>query len=100
VVSEEIRSRRDLYLEIMHAHGVKERGEIVRSVDETQQQLLAVLRGAQAEEAQRKPAPEEWSLRELAMHAAFAERLIAKFIHYLARGNMPPLRTWRVVVLA
>jgi len=52
-------------------------------------QFLDIMRAPSETQALRKPAPEEWSLRELALHAAFTERLIAKLIHHTARGEFP-----------
>ncbi len=89
MVSEDIQARRDEYLAIMHAHGTKSPEAIVASVRETQATLLAIYRSVQEDIAQLKPAPEEWSLRELAIHTVFTERLIAKLIHHIARSSAP-----------
>lgn len=89
MVSEDIQARREAYLAIMRDHAAMPHQEIEASVSETQEALLAVLSGASDEEALRKPAPDEWCLRELALHAEFAERLIAKLIHHTARSGTP-----------
>ena len=90
MVSEDIQQRRDEYLQIMHDHGAMPTAQIVESVRASQAQFLAILTAVPEDQALRKPAPEEWSLRELAQHAAFTERLIAKLIHHSARGEAPP----------
>jgi hypothetical protein len=90
LISEDIQQRRDEYLQLMHEHGTKSPDEIIQSLRETQEQLLALFESASEEQALRKPAPDEWSLHELAAHAAFTERLIAKIIHYGSRNSVPP----------
>jgi len=92
MVSEDITRRRDEYLRVMRAHGTKSPQEIVASVAETQGELLALFSSVPESQALRKPAPEEWCLHELALHAVFTERLIAKLVHHVARGGMPPRR--------
>lgn len=89
MVSKDIQGNRKRYLDIMHAHGTMSPDDIVASLTETQSELLAVFRSASDEQAARKPAPDEWSLFELARHTDFTERLIAKLIHNLARSGFP-----------
>lgn len=74
----------------MRAHGAKSRTEIVETVGETQRELLALFSSVPEARALRKPAPDEWCLRELALHAAFAERLVGKLVHHVARSSIPP----------
>ncbi|MFI5242887.1 MAG: DinB family protein [Gemmatimonadales bacterium] len=90
MVSQDIQDRREAYLEIMHAHGTKSPAEISASIRETQSQLLDVLNGWSDADALWKPAPAEWCIRDLALHAMFTERLVAKLVHYTARGAFPP----------
>ena len=90
LISEDIQQRRDEYMQLMHEHGAKSQDEIIDSVRETQEQLLTIFESVTEEQALRKPAPDEWSLHELAVHAAFTERLIAKIIHYGSRNSVPP----------
>jgi hypothetical protein len=89
MVSQDIQNNRERYLEIMHGHGSLPSSAIVESVRETQLQLQEILRAVDEEQAHRKPAPGEWGLRDLTLHAAFTERLMAKLIHHLARGEGP-----------
>ena len=90
MVSQDIQQRREQYLQIMHDHGTKPREQIIESVRETQAKLLDIFSSTSDEQASRKPADDEWSLHELALHTVFTERLIAKLIHHAARGNAPP----------
>jgi hypothetical protein len=90
MVSPEIQSRRETYTELMRELALKPRAELVRSVAETQEQLLAILAPVSEEQARSSPGEGEWCLRDLTMHAAFTERLVSKLIEYNARGEMPP----------
>jgi len=89
MVSEDIQAARDEYLAIMHDHGIKHPDAIVDSLRETQGELLAIFSSVSEERAGRKPAPDEWSLHELAQHAVFTEQLIAKLVHHMARSSTP-----------
>jgi len=88
-ISEDIQNNRDRYLAIMHEHGTMSSDDIVASLSESQAELHATFNSASPEQAARKPGPDDWSLLELARHAVFTERLIAKLVHHLARGDFP-----------
>ncbi len=90
MVSQDIQDSRDVYMQLMHEHGRKSPEDIIASVGETQAELLAIFRSVDEPQALVQPAPDEWSLRDLAEHAVFTERLIGKLIHYTARGSVPP----------
>ena len=60
----------------------------MRSVVETEDALLALLWSVPESRVLQQPAPGEWCLRELALHALFTEPLISKLVHYMARGSM------------
>jgi hypothetical protein len=90
LVSDEIKARRDEYLQLMHDHAMKTPEGIVESVRETQTELLAIFSSCSEARASRAPAEGEWNMRELALHAVFTEVLIAKLVHHLSRGNVPP----------
>jgi len=90
MVSEDIIQRKDEYLQVMAEHGAMSPEEIVASVQTTQECMIDVFGRASEAQALHKPAPDEWCLRELALHAVFTERLIAKIIHHGARGAIPP----------
>ena len=89
MVSQDIQDNRERYMEIMRAHGLMRPDEIVASVEETQSELLSVFETATEEVALRRPAEDEWGMRDLVAHAVFTERLIAKIIHHGARGEVP-----------
>ncbi len=90
MVSEDIQQRREQYMRMMHEHGTTPRDQIIESVRETQCKLLDIFSGASETQAARKPADDEWSLHELALHTVFTERLIAKLIQHTARSSTPP----------
>lgn len=89
LISEDIQANRERYLGIMHDHGTKSPDDIINSVQQTQADLLALFRSVPDDVAQKKPAADEWSMRELAIHGVFTERLIAKIIHHASRGEIP-----------
>jgi hypothetical protein len=89
LISDDIKANRDRYLAIMREHGAMQPDAIIESLRETQDELLSIFRSATEKQALTKPAPDEWSLHELAVHALFTERLIAKLIHHAARGTVP-----------
>jgi hypothetical protein len=89
LISDDIQANRERYLAIMHEHGTMQPDSIIESLRETQDELLSIFRSATEEQSRTKPAPGEWSLHELAVHAVFTERLIAKLIHHAARGTVP-----------
>ncbi len=90
MVSKDIEQRREQYLQLMREHGTMPREQIIESVRETQGKLLDIFSSASETQAARKPADDEWSLHELALHAVFTERLIAKLIQHTARSSTPP----------
>jgi hypothetical protein len=89
LISEDIQANRERYLGIMHTHATMSPHDIVESLRETQDELLSIYRSVPEDRAMREPAPGEWSLHQLAIHAVFTERLIAKLIHHTARGEIP-----------
>ena len=90
MVSPEIEQRREQYTQLMRDLALQPRTAIIERVRESQGQLLSVLGGVREAHALWKPAPDEWCLRELTLHATFTERLVAKLVHYGARGSAPP----------
>ena len=90
VVSEDIQRNRDIYMEIMHEHGTWTPDAIIASVSATQDELLSLFASVPQAQAERNPGPDEWSMLELAQHAAFTERLIAALVRHMARGETPP----------
>jgi hypothetical protein len=89
LISDDIKANHDRYVTIMHDHGRMSADEIIDSLRETQHDLFNIYQSVSDEDAQRQPAPGEWSLHELALHTVFTERLIAKLIHHASRGTIP-----------
>ena len=90
MVSEDIAGHREEYLETIREHGSKSPTDIAKSVALMQNELVSLLATVPESLADRKPAPDQWCLRELALHAVVAERLIGRLVHHLALGEMPP----------
>jgi hypothetical protein len=89
MVSQDIIEARDRYMALMQDHGTMHPDAIVESLRETQDELLGIFRSVSEKQASVKPAPGDWSMHDLALHAAFTERLIAKLVHHIARGGTP-----------
>jgi hypothetical protein len=84
---EEVRDRVTSY--IQH-QGAKSPEALVELVKTSQLRFLDAVSGVGDDLAARKPAPEEWSLRELIRHVIDAEESVALLIHHLSRGGRPP----------
>ncbi len=89
MVSEDIQASRDFYVALMRDHGTMTPGRIIASVRETQDKLLAIYRSVSEAQAQWKPAEDEWSMHQLALHTAFTERLVGKLVYHMARSSTP-----------
>ena len=86
MVSEDIVTRVTSY--IQH-QGAKSPEAIVALVTTSQERFLAVVDPLADDLAARKPADDEWSLRELIRHVIDAEARVATLVHDLARGTRP-----------
>ena len=84
---EEVRDRVTSY--IQH-QGSKSPDAVLDLVQTSQQRFLDVVSGLREDVAARKPAPEEWSVRELVRHVIDAEESVAILVHNLSRGEGPP----------
>lgn len=85
---DEVRDRVTSY--IQH-QGAKSPGAIVELVQASQQRFLDVVTGLPDDVATRKPATDEWSVRELLRHVIGAEANVVGLVHNLARGDSPPV---------
>jgi hypothetical protein len=56
----------------------------------SQQKYLEIISGLSDEIVAKKPAPDEWSIRELTRHVLSAETGVTALVHNLARGEAPP----------
>ena len=84
---EEVRDRVTSY--IQH-QGTKSHEAIIELVRTSQQRFLDVIGGISDDIAAKKPAPDEWSLRELVRHVLDAEESVSLLVHNLSRGMGPP----------
>ena len=55
-------------------------------------ELLDALQGVSEQQAAFKPADDEWSIREVALHALNGSRGVARLVEPLAKGETPPQR--------
>jgi hypothetical protein len=85
---EDVRDRVTSY--IQH-QGAKPPDAIHDLVSASHQRFLDVVSGLADDVASRKPAPGEWSVRELICHVIDAERGVRGLVHNLSRGE-PPAR--------
>ncbi len=92
MVSEDVAARVRSY--IRHQAG-KPPEAIAALVEDSQQRLLAAFAGCEHEVAERKPAPDEWSMHDLIRHVVSAEAGVCAAIERLSRGDAPatPRRT-------
>ncbi|HSB68000.1 MAG TPA: DinB family protein [Candidatus Methylomirabilis sp.] len=71
---------------------VKQRWEILTKLQEAPKVLASLLRGVPDEVLRRKPAPEKWSMLEIACHLRDVERLFVERYGKVANHDRPPLR--------
>lgn len=84
---EEVRDRVTSY--IQH-QGAKSPDAIVDLVRTSQARYLDVISGLDDAVVAKKPAADEWSIRELTRHVLSAQDSVALLIHSLSRGEAPP----------
>lgn len=84
---EEVRDRVKSY--IQHQGG-KSPEAIIELVKTSQQRFLDVITPVTDDVATRKPADDEWCIRELVRHVLDAEESVTMLIHNLSRGEGPP----------
>jgi uncharacterized damage-inducible protein DinB len=71
---------------------IKKRRDILDKLQETPKTLMALLRGVPDEVLRRKPAPEKWSMLEIACHLRDVERLFLERYAKMANHDRPALR--------
>jgi hypothetical protein len=74
---------------IQHQAG-KPHADILALVEKSQQRYIDIVGALGDDVAAKKPAPAEWSVRELICHVISAERGVVLFVRHLARGERPP----------
>jgi hypothetical protein len=86
MVTEDIRTQVVSYIQHQSR---KTHDDIAALVESHQQRLLDLVSGVSPEAAVRKPAPDEWSLRELLLHVVGSEEGVARLVTRLAKGDAP-----------
>ena len=71
---------------------IKKRWEILSKLQETPKVLSALLRGVPDEALRRKPAPEKWSIMEIACHLRDVEEFFVERYGKIANHDRPQLR--------
>jgi len=71
---------------------IKKRWEILSRLQETPKLLVALLRGMSDEALRRKPAPEKWSMLEIACHLRDVEEFFVERYGKIANHDRPQLR--------
>jgi hypothetical protein len=89
MLTQDVRNRVTSY--IQH-QGTKSKDALADLVRTSQQRYLDVVSAVSDEVAARKPAEDEWSVRELTRHVATTERFVASLIWHTARAQEPPPR--------
>ena len=82
----EIRDRVVSY--IQHQAG-KPHADIRALVEKSQQRYIDIVAALNDDAAAKKPAPDEWSVRELIRHVISAEAGVSELVHHLSRGEQP-----------
>jgi hypothetical protein len=83
---------RDRVTSYIQHQGTKSREALIDLVRTSQGRYAGAVSGAGEELSARKPAPEEWSLRELTRHVITTEDFVSDLIAAVARGQQPPER--------
>jgi len=71
---------------------IKKRWDILAKLQETPRALASLLRGVPHEVLRRKPAPEKWSMLEIACHLRDVEQLFLERYAKMANHDRPALR--------
>ena len=72
--------------------GTKSKEALADLVRTSQQRYVDAVSAVSDELAARKPADDEWSIRELTRHVVTTERFVAALIWHAARAQEPPPR--------
>ena len=89
MLPEDVRDRVTAY---MQHQGTKSKEALVELVRTSQQRYLDGVAGVGDEVAAKKPAEDEWSIRELTLHVVAAQRGVVDIIRDSSRGQKPPPR--------
>ena len=89
MLSDDVRNRVTSY--IQH-QGTKSHDALAELVRTSQQRYVDAVSALSDEVAARKPAADEWSVRELTRHVVTTERFVASVVWHTARAEEPPPR--------
>ena len=89
MVNDDIRARVTSY--IQH-QGTKSKGALADLVRTSQERYVDAVPGVSDVVAVKKPADDEWSIRELTRHVVATERFVVDLIWHIARAQQPPPR--------
>jgi hypothetical protein len=81
---------RDRVVSYIQYQATKPRASIIELVQTSQQRYLDVVGKLDDMAAAKKPAPDEWSIRELLRHVLQAQQDVALLVESLSRGTQPP----------
>ena len=87
MVSEDVAQRVTGY--IQH-QARKPRDTVIDLVSQSQEKYLSVLARIDETQTAVRPAPDEWSQRDLVRHVIGAQDGVRLLVHHLARGETPP----------
>ncbi|OGB91792.1 MAG: hypothetical protein A3H39_16135 [candidate division NC10 bacterium RIFCSPLOWO2_02_FULL_66_22] len=79
---------------------IKQRRQTLAKLEETPKVLASLLRGVPDEVLRRKPAPEKWSMLEIACHLRDVEQLFVERYAKMANHDRPALRMFNQDALA
>jgi hypothetical protein len=88
MVTEDVAARVKSY--IQH-QATKSRDFVVDLVATSQGRYLEIVSAIDDHVAARKPAPDEWSIRELTLHVLTTQASVARMVEATARGEQPPV---------
>lgn len=89
MLTDDVRARVTSY--IQH-QGTKSSAALADLVRTSQQRYVDVISAVADDVAAKKPADDEWSIRELTRHVVTTQRFVAGLIWHTARGQEPPPR--------
>lgn len=89
MVNDDIRARVVRFIE---REAAKPRDELAALIRDTHAQFIDRIAALDDARAATKPAPDEWSARELTRHVIASEARVAELIHHLGRGEDAPAR--------
>lgn len=81
---------REFVIEFIRTTAVKSPAEIAAVVQQGQDNVLRNINGLTDEQAQFKPAPDQWCILDAMAHIVSVKRMMSRLSSGLGRGEMPP----------